>query len=128
MNSMQTNTLNKNPLSSIADAWFAAFNEQDLEKLLALYHDNAQHYSPKLKIRKPETGGLIKGKAALRAWWKDSFERIPSLKYDPVQYTENEQRIFMEYIRHADGEDSMSVGEILEIENGYIASSRVYHG
>ena len=115
-------------MSVIATAWFDAFNRQDLEKLLSLYHDNAQHYSPKLKIRKPETGGLIKGKAELRAWWKDSFERLPSLRYDPVLYTEDSNRIFMEYMRHVDGEESLAVGEVLEIENGLIASSRVYHG
>ena len=32
----------------IANKWFEAFNEHDLEKLLSLYDNNAQHYSPKL--------------------------------------------------------------------------------
>jgi hypothetical protein len=46
-------------------AWFEAFNKHDLEMLLALYDNNAEHYSPKLKIHQPETNGLIKGKDAL---------------------------------------------------------------
>ena len=65
----------------IATAWFAAFNAHDLEALLALYADDAEHYSPKLKAREPATGGLIRGKEALRNWWKGSFERLPSLHY-----------------------------------------------
>jgi len=62
----------------IALKWFAAFNEHNLENLLSLYDDNAQHYSPKLKMRQPETKGFIKGKDALRSWWKDAFDRLPT--------------------------------------------------
>jgi hypothetical protein len=112
----------------IASQWFAAFNAHDLEAILALYDDKAVHYSPKLKIRKPETGGLIQGKDALRAWWKDSFERIPSLQYIPTLLTANDARVFMEYMRKADGDPDMLVAEVLEVIEGKISSSRVYHG
>lgn len=112
----------------IATAWFAAFNEQDLEKLLALYHDEAQHYSPKLKIRQPETEGLIKGKDALRAWWRDAFDRLPTLHYTPTALTANNDRVFMEYIRSVADEPDMKVAEALEIKDGLIVASRVYHG
>lgn len=112
----------------IALTWFEAFNEHNLEKLLSLYDDNAQHYSPKLKIRMPETQGLIKGKPSLRLWWQDAFERLRSLKYEVIKLTADEDQVFMEYIRHVNGEDDLSVGEVLKIENGVIVFSRVYHG
>ncbi len=114
--------------TAIATKWFAAFNAHDLELLLSLYDDDAQHYSPKLKIRQPETGGLITGKPALRAWWRDSFNRLPTLKYEPTKLTANEERVFMEYIRHVDNEPDMLVAEALEIADGLIVASRVYHG
>ena len=112
----------------IASKWFQTFNEHDLEKLLSLYDDNAQHYSPKLKIRKPETQGLIKGKSALREWWQDAFDRLPSLQYEVIKLTADEEQVFMEYIRHVEGEEDLSVGEVLQIKNGLIVFSRVYHG
>lgn len=112
----------------IAHNWFAAFNAHDLEKLLELYDENAQHYSPKLKIRLPETQGLIKGKEALRSWWKDAFDRLPSLSYEVIKLTADTEQVFMEYTRHVDGEEDLSVGEVLQIENGLIVFSRVYHG
>jgi hypothetical protein len=112
----------------IAIKWFEAFNEHDLEKLLSLYDDTAQHYSPKLKIRMPETAGLIKGKLTLRAWWQDAFDRLPSLKYEVTKLTADEDQVFMEYIRHVNEEVDLSVGEVLQIENGLIIFSRVYHG
>ena len=115
-------------LETIALKWFDAFNEHNLENLLALYHDNARHYSPKLKVCKPETDGLVVGKAALREWWKDAFERLPTLHYRVTSLTSNNDRVFMEYIRKVDGEPDMLVAEVLEIENGLIIASRVYHG
>lgn len=117
-----------NTLIFIATQWFDAFNNHSLEKLLALYDDNAQHYSPKLKIKNPETNGLIQGKKALRAWWKDSFERLPSLKYAPQRFIADHSAVFMEYTRHVEGEETLCVGEVLEIKDGLIVSSRVYHG
>jgi hypothetical protein len=117
----------ESPVILIARQWFDAFNAHDLEKLLALYSEDVQHYSPKLKLRQPETDGLIKGKSALRAWWKDSFERLPSLKYIPQQFIADDSKIFMEYTRCVDGEKNLTIGEVLEIKNGLIVSSRVYH-
>jgi predicted SnoaL-like aldol condensation-catalyzing enzyme len=113
---------------SIAHAWFEAFNSHNLEKLLSLYDDEANHFSPKLKIRHPETKGLVTGKEALREWWKDAFERLPSLQYKVTSLTANSDRVFMEYIRIVAGEENMLVAEVLEIKDGYIVASRVYHG
>lgn len=112
----------------IATTWFEAFNEHHLEKLLALYDDKAQHYSPKLKARLPETKGLIQGKDALRSWWQDAFDRLPTLQYEVIKLTADEEQVFMEYIRHVEHEEDLSVGEVLQIENGLIVFSRVYHG
>lgn len=112
---------------AIATKWFAAFNQHNLEDLLALYNDNAVHYSPKLKVRQPETGGLIKGKPALRRWWQDSFSRLPTLQYEVLNLTADDGRVFMEYVRHVAGEDDLQVGEVLQINEGKIIASRVYH-
>ena len=112
----------------IARQWFDAFNTHDLEKLLALYDDNAEHYSPKLKIRRPETNGLVRGKDALRAWWQDAFDRLPTLHYRYTTLTANDDRVFMEYVRSVTGEPDMLVAEVLEIQNELIVASRVYHG
>lgn len=113
---------------SIAYKWFAAFNAHDVEALVALYADDAEHYSPKLKVRQPETKGLIRGKAGLRAWWTDAFQRLTSLNYEVVKLTANETRVFMEYVRHVSEEEDLLVAEVLEVSDGLITASRVYHG
>lgn len=115
-------------LQSIAFKWFDAFNKKELEKLLSLYDDDAQHFSPKLKIRQPETNGLIIGKEAMRVWWQDAFDRLPSLHYKVTSLTANSDRVFMEYIRQVHNEADMLVAEVLEVRGGKIMASRVYHG
>jgi limonene-1,2-epoxide hydrolase len=115
-------------LQSIAFRWFENFNNKELDKLLSLYDDEAKHFSPKLKIHRPETNGLVVGKDALRAWWQDAFKRLPSLHYKVTSLTANSDRVFMEYIRQVENEEDLLIAEVLEIKNEKIVFSRVYHG
>ena len=114
-------------LKSIAIKWFEAFNQHDIESLLSLYHQNASHYSPKLKIRNPSSNGFLEGKEELRNWWTDAFERLPSLHYKIIKLMSDDEQVFMEYIRQTSGEEDLRVGEVLQIKEGKIIFSRVYH-
>lgn len=115
-------------LQSIAFKWFESFNNKELEKLLSLYDDDAVHFSPKLKMQHPESDGFVSGKEALRSWWKDAFERLPSLNYKVKSLTANGDRVFMEYTRTVTGEVDLEVAEVLDIKENKIIASRVYHG
>lgn len=119
--------MNSEVLHRVAHAWMAAFNAKQLEQLLELYDESAEHYSPKLKLRHPETKGLIKGKKALRAWWRDAFDRLPSLRYELIRLTAENDRVFMEYVRRVAGEEDLYVGEMLEVKDGRIVASAVFH-
>jgi len=113
---------------SIAHKWFDAFNQHKLDQLLSLYDDEAEHFSPKLKIKKPETNGLVKGKNALHEWWQEAFEQLPTLHYKVTSLTADPNRVFMEYVRTVEGQEPMLVAEVLEIKDEKIVFSRVYHG
>ena len=114
-------------LQSIAFKWFDAFNAHNIEQLLSLYDDHAEHFSPKLKIRKPETNGFVRGKAEMREWWQDAFNRMPDLQYKVTSLTANEDRVFVEYLRIVSGEEDLMVAEVYEVKDGKIIASRVYH-
>jgi ketosteroid isomerase-like protein len=113
---------------SIAHKWFEAFNNHNLDQLLSLYDDDAEHFSPKLKIKKPETNGFVKGRKTLYDWWQEAFEQLPTLRYKVTSLTANENRVFMEYVRTVQGENDILVAEVLEIKEDKIVFSRVYHG
>ncbi len=116
------------PLTDVARRWLDRFNARDLDGLLALYADDAVHVSPKLRALHPETRGEIRGRAALRAWWADAFARLPSLRYDPLTLTADGERVWMEYLRVVPGEPALAVAELLEVRDGLIRASRVFHG
>lgn len=71
---------------------------------------------------------MITGKEDLGNWWQDAFDRLPSLHYKVTSLTANADRVFMEYIRTADGDENMLVAEVLVVKEDKIVASRVYHG
>lgn len=115
-------------LVRLARRWLAAFNARDLDALLLLYAEDAVHISPKLRAAQPHTGGQIQGRAALRAWWADSFARLPGLRYEEVALTAQGQMVWMEYRRLLPGQPELLVAEVLEVRDGLIRCSRVFHG
>jgi ketosteroid isomerase-like protein len=115
-------------LQSIAFKWIETCNSKELEKLVSLYDDDAQHFSPRLKTVQPETNGFISGKDAMRAWWQNAFEKTPSLQYQLKSLTANGDRVFMEYIRTVANEADELVAEVLDIREDKIVASRVYNG
>ena len=118
----------RDALLDVARAWLDAFNGRDLERLLALYAEDAVHVSPKLRVQRPETQGEIRGKGALRAWWSDAMSRLPGLHYEKKHLSAGEGRVVMEYERQNPGEASYMVAETLVVDGGRIVSSHVYHG
>jgi ketosteroid isomerase-like protein len=122
--------VNANPrdLLALARRWLACFETHDVDALVALYAPDARHTSPKLRVQRPETGGFVVGRAAMRDWWADAFARLPKLRYLEKQLTADGERVFMEYLRVTPGEPDLPVAEVLEVKDGLIAASRVYHG
>jgi ketosteroid isomerase-like protein len=118
----------RDALLALALAWLDAFNARDLERLLALYADDAVHTSPKLRVQEPGTNGEIRGKPALRAWWSDAMTRLPGLHYAGKHLSAGEDRVVMEYERQNPGEPSYMVAETLVVDGGRIVASHVYHG
>jgi ketosteroid isomerase-like protein len=114
---------------TLAHEWLKAFNAKNLDALLALYADDCEHTSPKIRALHPQTGGKLKGKAALRAWWDDAFKRLPGLTYEATFVTVDAKAAVLEYVRHVPDEPPMFVAEVFELgAKGLISRSRVYHG
>jgi len=123
-------TLSASPedLVAVARRWLACFSTHDLDALISLYAPDARHTSPKLRALRPESGGVLVGREALRGWWADAFARLPGLRYVEESLTANSDRVFMEYRRCVPGEAETLVAEVLELRDGRIVASRVYHG
>jgi ketosteroid isomerase-like protein len=74
-------------MSSIADPeqfsreWAEAWNNRDVEGVLRHFHDDAVFTSPLAARVVPESGGVIHGKQALRAYWTAALRRVPNLHF-----------------------------------------------
>jgi ketosteroid isomerase-like protein len=112
----------------IAREWARAFNAQDVDGIIALYADDATHTSPKIRALHPETGGKLVGKAAIERWWRTAIGRTPGLRYVESAITANDERVILEYTRHADGDAPMLVAEAFDVRDGRVVASRVFHG
>jgi ketosteroid isomerase-like protein len=116
------------PHEAIALTWLDAFNAGDVPRLVSLYAEDCTHTSPKIRTLHPETGGKLVGRAALTTWWADAMKRLPGLRYEKTALTANDERVFLEYVRHAPDGAPMPVAEVFDVRAGKIVASRVYHG
>ena len=102
----------------IATNWFASFNKQNVDDLLSLYDDNAEHFSPRLlKIIETKSD---QGKSAMKIGGKVRLTKclrtISSIEIREEGYC------FLEYKRKVDGEAEQIVKEYLQVKDGRLFS------
>lgn len=69
---------------AFADDWVNAWNSHDLENVLTHFADNVVFTSPVAAQFVDGSDGVIRGKAALRAYWAEGLRRIPDLHFEVV--------------------------------------------
>ena len=67
---------------AFANAWCAAWNAHDLDAVLRLFHDDIVFTSPLASKVVPESGGVVRGKEALRAYWSAALAQVPDLHFE----------------------------------------------
>lgn len=66
---------------AFARDWLAAWNAHDVEAVLRHFHDDVVFTSPVAARVLPESGGLLRGKDALRRYWTEGLRLIPDLRF-----------------------------------------------
>jgi hypothetical protein len=66
------------------DHWVEAWNAQDLEAILSHFAEDVVFTSPVAAQLIDGSDGVIRGKAALRAYWIEGLRRIPDLHFTVV--------------------------------------------
>ena len=75
--------LTREAAEQFAGEWYAAWNARDLERVLAHWADDAVFTSPLAARLLPESGGTVRGKEALRDYWRRGIELNPDLHFEP---------------------------------------------
>ena len=107
-----------------AEDWIAAWNSRDLDRILALYADNAEMASPKIAAYGVSPGGTLKGKENLRQYWSGALEKQPSLRFSLDRVSASPDSIALLYTVHR----GHIVCEYLQYrEDGRIVRAAAHH-
>ena len=101
-----------------ARIWLDAWNSHDLEAVLAHFSEDVVFTSPLATRLLPETGGVIRGKEALRGYWTEGLRRIPDLHFEIVGVYAGTGSIVINYRNQKGG----LVNEVLLFTNGLISA------
>ncbi len=93
--------------------WVRAWNTHDVEAVLAHFDDQVVFTSPVALELFPQTGGVVRGKAALHGYWIAALTRIPELKFAVESVYQGIDTLVINYRNQAGG----LVNEVLRFTN-----------
>jgi len=64
--------------------WIAAWNSHDLERILALYAEDAEMTSDRIQALDLAASGTLRDKESLRMYWGKAFQLLPNLHFDLI--------------------------------------------
>jgi ketosteroid isomerase-like protein len=101
---------------AFAKAWEAAWNAHDLEAVLALFAEDVVFTSPLAKSLAGHEDGIVRGKAALRAYWAAGLAKLPDLHFEVTWVSEGVDLLVIGF-RNERGVDRC---EVLKFADGLI--------
>jgi ketosteroid isomerase-like protein len=67
--------------AELGKQWIDAWNSHDLERILALYADEAEMTSDKIPLLGFDPTGTLHGKDMLHAYWRKGLDLLPDLHF-----------------------------------------------
>ena len=74
--------MNHDEAAAFAEQWAKDWNDHDVEAVLRHFADDVVFTSPLAGELFPESGGVIRGKEGLRAYWSEGVRRNPGLRFE----------------------------------------------
>jgi ketosteroid isomerase-like protein len=98
--------------NTFAAQWVNAWNDHDVDAVLAHFRDDVVFTSPIAARVVPESGGVVRGKNDLRDYWSTALKSLPGLHFDVLGVYRGESTLVINYTNHR-GE---SVNEVLTFD------------
>ena len=95
-----------------AKDWSAAWNRRDVEAVLTHFHDDVVFTSPVAAELMPGSGGVVRGKAALRRYWTAALAALPGLRFEVIDVYRGQSVLVINYRN----ERGRLVNEVLEFD------------
>jgi ketosteroid isomerase-like protein len=83
-----------------AEQWVAAWNAHDIDAVLDHFRDDVLFTSPVAERVLPATGGVLRGKDALRHYWTTALKSLPDLRFEVIGVYGGESALVINYRNH----------------------------
>ena len=119
---------NRASAQQFATRWAQQWNQLDVEAVLGHFHDDVEFISPTALA---VTGSaVVRGKSALRAYWKSALARVTSLHFtvDRVLWDPQSRELAIIYTEEINGTAKRVSENLVFDEHGRVVTAEVFHG
>lgn len=95
-----------------AQEWVEAWNNHDLNRILAHYDDDVRLVSPVALKLLNNGDGVVQGKAALREYFRRGLEEFPNLHFDLIDVLWGVETIVLYYANKVRGNKTAEVMQL----------------
>jgi ketosteroid isomerase-like protein len=111
--------------NKFSNDWIAAWNSHDIETILSHYTDDFTLESPIAAQAVPDSGGILKGKAAVGKYWSERLQVMTNLFFEVHEVLTGISGLTIYYINKGSGRKAAEV--FFFNEDGKVAKSFVYY-
>lgn len=86
-----------NTAKDFAAEWIAAWNSHDLERILNHYSEDIEITTPMIRMAAGIDSGTLKGKIAVRQYWRKALDKITDLHFELIEVTEGVGSVALYY-------------------------------
>jgi ketosteroid isomerase-like protein len=86
--------------NSFAEEWVRSWNAHDIEAVLDHFSDDVVFTSPVAARVVPESGGVVRGKAALRDYWTAALSQQADLQFEVIGVYSGASTLVINYRNH----------------------------
>lgn len=93
-------TMTPEAARAFALGWINAWNQHDLEAVLAHYAEDFEFSSPLIADFAGEPSGTLRGKDAVKAYWAKGLARLPDLHFELIDVLAGVDSLMVYYRGH----------------------------
>lgn len=80
--------------------WVAAWNNHDIDRVMAHYTGDFEMASPVIQTLAKEPAGTLKGKDVIKAYWSKALDKYPDLYFEFLQAFAGVDSVLVYYRGH----------------------------
>jgi hypothetical protein len=116
--------MNNDKARAFALEWVEAWNDKDIDRILAHYAEDATFHSPRIALVMGDDTPALSSKSALRAYWTKALAEAPNLYFEIETVYAGSNALTIAYTNHR--EQSVTECFIFNEEGDVITSIAAY--